>query len=196
MQNTQESKLKEQSESMLKIFEKAKTDLTLREELQKDPLAVLNKIGIDVEDTFKQIVSRQLESLARFGFSDQLPTNAEIKTSVLTETPADFTFSANGWGVVLTCNETATQKIENGLNVVAAISAAVAASAAYLSAAEISFIAACFSAFCWGYASTIGLVDQGNGVYLTITWIQIAITMANPALGPASLTPIPTAVTN
>jgi len=93
----------------------------------------------------------------------------------------------------------AVAELPNGIDAIgmlagAAMAVVKAAAVIGPTAAVVAMGAAYWAAVFTAYIVIIPEIDQGNGVYLTITWPQIALFGASGGLIGPALAPIPTAV--
>lgn len=130
------------------------------------------------------------------------PVAPPITTKVLVGTPissqepaahmvpgdeSDYiTFSVDWWwGPVFTLSHQATTDVINGVNVVAAIAAAVAVGLSGPTAGVGTTLIGIMSGFLWAAGSGLGFFDRGNGITLTVPW-EAAL-----AMGPIVVIPWP-----
>jgi hypothetical protein len=152
----------------------------------ENPSATLSKIGFEIDENY---INQIKECLNTAAFNLTASKNATIPVKKGRSRAAvsndGISFSAQPWGLVLELDEATTQKVIAGINISAGVLAA-AGSVASAFAAPVSVVAGVYSGFLAVYAGVISLVNNGNGIYLTLTWPQIAfITIALPV-------PIPT----
>ena len=184
MEAIQNSILEKQNK-LVTLFENA-NESELKKMI-KDPMAILTKVGIEMEDHFTDEVKKTLKNTA---FQTLSKTNANLKTkrgrTTANNQEDGIHFSVQPWGLVLELDETATKKVVAGISIAAGVIAAAGAVASAF-AAPVGIVAGVYTGFLALYAGVIGIVDNGNGIYLTLTWPQIAfIAIALPV-------PIPTA---
>lgn len=152
----------------------------------ENPSETLSKIGFEIDENYSTQI-KECFSKAAFNLTASKNATLPVKKgrSRATVKNDGVSFSAQPWGLVLELDETATQKVISGINISSAILAA-AGSVASTFAAPVSVVAGVYSGFLAVYAGVISLVNNGNGIYLTLTWPQIAfIAIALPV-------PIPT----
>lgn len=176
-----EANLRKQEE-LLAIFERS--DTKELQDILKNPMKVIEEIGFDVNDEYRTTVEENLKHVA---FEKVSQTDSKISPSTgrnIVSTDG-ISFSAQPWGLVLELDNQVTQSIVNGVSIVAGIAAAIT-SVATAFAAPAGIVAGVFSAYCALYATVLKIVNQGNGVYLTLTWPQIALITIFPPV------PVPT----
>lgn len=182
---TIQSSILEKQQELVQLFENSsESDL---KKIIEDPIAILNSIGIQMNGHFTNEVKETLKSTAFLTLSK---ANANLKVrkgrSAVNNQQDGIHFSVQPWGLVLELDEAATQKVVAGISIAGGVLGAAGAVASTF-AAPVGIVAGVYSGFLAVYAGVIGIVDNGNGIYLTLTWPQIAfIAIALPV-------PIPTA---
>ncbi len=160
---------------------KLKTDPSLRERLHRDPIGYLRSIGVQIDDPFRQVVERQLMVVTHGGSTPDAGQPPE----------GSFVFTATPWGLVLVINEDGMQWLKNasaeriGAAIGAALSVLAASSTDPLIAALVLIATVwCATQAVWilaEYGMMVAMDEAHHkGVYLTWTWIGLALTCYVP----------------
>lgn len=210
MHNDQASKYTQSIQNLIEFCKNAKDDRVRLTKLREDPLAVLQSLDIPVEDEFKEAVISQLRAIPDkpdFNAGSEIYSmlaSAEPEAQRLADTvPAAPTglrvvsdkeqdtippevrnaleFQVKPWGLVLVVREPAIKYLKGG----GAISATLLA---LLSPIPIAGAIALFLATFLGInLGVIEIMDQGKGVYITLTWAHIflcGVGLLVPAITP------------
>lgn len=185
--------IEEKRKALMSYFETS-SDKEKINSLIQNPETVLQDLDIKVDEKFKKAVKVGLKQ----AFQTYSKSNHVLKSEGLlsmdesmpmmaSEAESGIQFSVQAWGLVLELDENATASVVNGINIAAGISAAITAVAAVTEVgAPVAILTGIFSGFCVAYGSTISMINNGNGVYLTLTWPQIALALIVPPI------PVPT----
>lgn len=171
----------EKQKELAAFFDNANT-----KELQnmlKNPMELIRTIGFDVNEEFAKAIENNLQHVA---YEKICEIDAQAKPLMGRGAGNDgVSFSAQPWGLVLEIDHETTQKVISGVSIASSIASAISAVASSF-AAPAAVVAGVFSAFLAVSASVIAAIDQGNGIYLTLTWPQIALIAIFPPI------PVPT----
>ena len=140
----------------------------------ENPTQLLTKLGFEINDNFLNEIKSSFHHSAINLMAKKnatLPIKKGRSRAVANQDGIHF--SVQPWGLVLELDENATQKVIAGINIAAGVLTAAAAVSSTF-AAPVAVVAGVYSGFLAVSAGVIGLVDQGNGIYLTLTWPQIA----------------------
>lgn len=198
------------TQELLDLFSEAKNDSSKLNALIKSPIETLESLGITVDPIFHDAVIQGLNSLS---YSDQRhnlePTIHTMDpsaggSSILRRTkPNDLEkyihVSAELWGIVVKIDHQAVAELPKGTKAIEplaeAIGAIMAASAGLGPAAVIALLGlAYWGAILTAYVLLLPVLDKGKGVYLTVTWPQIASGVASGGMLAIAMMPIPTTV--
>jgi hypothetical protein len=186
---------------LIDLAEKVKTDDDIRLRVNTDPLEVMRSLGIEVEEEFQEAVEKQLKALTA-GKAESVrlkPMSAPLKASAPETKPEVQVprFRTNRWGLVLDLPPSTINDINRGL-----LSAPKLANKLLLPALKavvssknpiligIGAIAALWCGIQAGWIlveiAAINLVNSKykKGVYLTWTWIGLAMTAYLPVVTP------------
>lgn len=83
-----------------------------------------------------------------------------------------ITCDAHWYGLRFSLSHQAASDVNNGLNIAAGLTAAVAAGTA-IPAAPAAAVVGIVSGFLWAFGATVSLMDRGNGVLLYVPWTSI-----------------------
>ena len=169
---TLETSILEKQNQLVETFNTA-TEKELNAILE-NPTQILTKLGFEVNEQFISEIKYSFQHAAINLIANKnatIPIKKGRSRSVSTQDGIHF--SVQPWGLVLELDENATQKVIAGISIASGIlTAAAAVSSAF--APPVAIVAGAYSGFLAVSAGVIGLVDQGNGIYLTLTWPQIA----------------------
>lgn len=191
------------AEAMIALFSEESINGPNREALLRDPLASLATLGIEVAPIHRVAVEQGLRSLILAHSAPAAPTAG--KNRALAAKRAENPFeqyvhvSVELWGVVVRIDHEAIAQLPKGMSAIEplaeGIGAVMAVSAALGPAALVIFGALSFwSAVLTAYVLVLPQIDRGKGIYLTITWPQVAAAVASGGILGFALLPIPTAV--
>ncbi|BHH82398.1 hypothetical protein [Desulforhopalus sp. 52FAK] len=177
--NNLQSSIKNHEESSIHIkalkafFKKAAADESEYIALCKDPLDILEAQGVFVEEEYRESVSLQMKSVAAFASLGAGEPAYQEGTNLqgFFEVASDFQFLVQPWGVVLVVGEPGMKYLEAGGGITAGILGGAAGVAA-IPAAPLGAVLGVASAALGVYFAGMKAIDQGNGVYLTWTWVQ------------------------
>ncbi|CAB1064491.1 hypothetical protein D1BOALGB6SA_9287 [Olavius sp. associated proteobacterium Delta 1] len=186
---------------LVDLAEKAKTDDDIRLRINTDPLEVMRSLGIEVEEDFKEAVENQLKALtAGKGESIGVEPMSTPLVSTAPETKPDEQgpkFRTNSWGLVLDLPPSTIDEINRGLLSAPKLAKDILLPAfkAVLSTKNpvlwgIGAIAALWCSIQAGWIlveiAAINLMNLNykKGVYLTWTWIGLALTVDVPIVTP------------
>lgn len=175
---------------LMEFAEKVNTDDSIRLRVNSDPLEVMRSLGIEVEEEFKEAVENQLKALTA-GKEERLGVK---RMSAQVQAPQ---FRTNRWGLVLDLPPSTINDINHGLLsapklakeiLLPALKAVVSSKNPILMA--VGGIAALWCSIQAGWIlveiAAINLVNSKykKGVYLTWTWIGLAMTAYLPIVTP------------
>ncbi len=89
----------------------------------------------------------------------------------LRDADAYISLEAKWWGVNVYLSHQATSDASNGLSVAGALSAAIAVTS--IPSGIAAAIMGLVSAALWGLASTVSVIDRGNGIRLSLPWTDL-----------------------
>lgn len=188
------------TQQLLDLFDATRNDPAGRAELIRSPIDVLADAGLPVEPGHQVAVAQGLRSAAIAAAAMGSPSTGEERPLAKgIDFEQHFHVNVEWWGIVVRMDHEAVRELPQGLEAIgtlasAAAGAVKAAGAIGPGAAAVALGLAFWGAVFTAYVVVIPAIDQGKGVYLTITWPQIALYGASAGiLGPALL-PIPTAV--
>lgn len=149
----------------------------------KNPMELIRTIGFQVNEEFAKAIEANLQHVA---YEKMCDIDAQVKPLMGRGASRDgVSFSAQPWGLVLEIDHATTEKVIAGVSIASSIATAISSVASSF-AAPAAVVAGVFSAFLAVSAVIISKVDQGNGIYLTLTWPQIALIAIFPPV------PVPT----
>lgn len=191
------------AEAMMALFSEKNINGPNRETLLQDPLAALATLGIEVDPAYRAAVEAGLRSLILASSATAAPSAGDRRALAAKQAQNPFEqyvhVSVKLWGVVIRIDHEAIAQLPKGKAAIEplaeGIGAVMAVSSALGPAALVVFgAAALWGAILTAYVLVLPAIDKGKGIYLTITWPQIATAVASGGLFGAAMMPIPTAV--
>lgn len=164
--------------NLKQAFGKLRADPSALQNFISNPRPVLEAAGIPVGE------------ISTSGNETDQPPDATKAAKVDVNITNYWSMGANlhWWGIDFTMNEGLTQAVANGTIASGALTTLISSAlivGSVLTGPLVAPIAAGFTAAFILKASEIKLVDQGNGVYWPITWVQWALVLsALPIAGP------------
>jgi len=191
------------AEAMMSLFSEKNATGPNREALLGDPLGSLATLGIEVDPIHRAAVEQGLRSLI-LAYSVPAAPSALQGQALAAKRPENpfeqyVHVSVKLWGVVVRIDHEAIDQLPKGMAAIKplaeGIGAVMAVSSALGPAALVVFGGlALWSAILTAYVLVLPAIDRGKGIYLTITWPQVAATVASGGLLAIGMMPIPTAV--
>lgn len=199
------------TQELLALFSEAQNDSAKMAALMASPIEAMEKLGIEVDPQMSAAVTQGLRSAALIsspaGAESPAKRPAAKRTmarSAGSATPAPrfedhIKVSAEFWGIVVTLDHTAVSELPKGDDGIDTIAAAVAGVCSASTALGPAAVMAILGLAYWGailtaYFFVLPPLDQGKGVYLTVTWPQIAAGVASGGMLGLAMLPIPTTV--
>jgi len=192
-----------QTQKWLSQFEAAMADTDKRRAFIDSPLVSLQELGGAIDPSLQEAVARGIQTTAlTYEFQNkQLKTLSKGKAKKKSSRDMEeyFHLKVEWWGIVIRVDHAAIAELPKGLDAVGTLAEAAfgvveaageAGPLAVLVALGLVYWGAVFTA----YMVVLPEIDQGKGVYLTITWPQIATAVASGGLIAFAALPIPTAV--
>lgn len=179
-------------DSLIKLLETAKNDPSVLERIGQDPIGILKSKDIRVEEEFREAVISQFEAASKNARQPSPPAPPKNLSVVVEkaeqplppEVASALEFMVKPWGFVLAVREPAVKYIQGGGNIAAGVAGGAGALAGLggLAAASsalgplgitVGVIAGIIAAELAVVGGVITMMDQGKGVYLTWTWVQV-----------------------
>ncbi|MDO3382720.1 hypothetical protein [Gilvimarinus algae] len=194
-----------QQQAWMNQFNEIMADPQKREEFLRDPLAAMQRMGADLNSPHIRAFASGLESMVmteelkqRPGAlsKTQQPMLLKAKSNAFEE---HFHVSIEFWGVVMRVDHEAIKQLPKGSDAIKKLAetatevmrvAGEGGPLAPFIAIGLLYWYAVFTA----YTVVMPAIDQGKGVYLTISWPQIGLAIASGGLIAAAAFPVPTAV--
>ena len=209
--------LNPKTRELLALFSEAQNDSKKMAALMEAPLDAMAKLGIEVDPKFSNAVAQGLRSAALITNPDGGKSTAKRsvakrvsakgigakKKSVSVGATNNFEqsvhVSAELWGIVVKLDHKAVAELpkgEDGIDTIAAALAAACEASVELGPIGIAVILglAYWGAILSVYLLILPSLDKGKGVYLTISWPQIAIGVASGGILAMAMMPVPTTV--
>lgn len=187
------------TQELLDLFEAARTDPRKQQALLRQPREVFPALA-SIDPELRDAVARGIQAAAgAIAPTPEAGAKRSLAKSGVKSFGGNIQAKVEWWGVVVTLDHAAVQELPNGVDGIGGLAeAAVTAMAAVaktgpiapLLVAGIAYWTAVFAA----YFIIIPAIDQGKGIYLTISWPQIALFTASGGLFGPVLFPVPTAV--
>ncbi|MGE3346225.1 MAG: hypothetical protein AB7I35_02190 [Ramlibacter sp.] len=186
------------SQAMMALFSKDNVTDANRQSLLDDPLAALASIGIEVDAARREAVAQGLRAVV-LSHAPAAPAGLLKAKRGSNEFEQYIHVSAELWGMVVRIDHEAIKQLPRGMKAIEplaeGIGAVMSVSSALGPAAVVIFGGLAFwSAVLTAYVLVLPEIDRGKGVYLTITWPQMAAVVASGGLLGFAMLPIPTAV--
>ncbi|MBX3654489.1 MAG: hypothetical protein KIS62_12925 [Ramlibacter sp.] len=187
-----------QSQAMMALFSSEQVTDANRQSLLDDPLAALASIGIEVDAVHRDAVAQGLRAVV-LSHASAAPAGLLKAKRAPNEFEKYIHVAAKPWGVVVRIDHEAISQLPRGLKAIEPLAEGIGAVMAVSSALGPAAVAifgglAFWSAVLTAYVLILPAIDRGKGVYLTITWPQMAAVVASGGLLGFSMLPIPTAV--
>lgn len=119
---------------------------------------------------------------------DCIINSAPLKNSL--NDSEQISIEKNWWGFSIVMNEKLTQDVINGVIASGPLATAIAAAmgaAGVVTGGIATAIGAAFAAAFALKTAEIKMIDNGNGVKIPVTWIQLAAVLASVPTGPAGI---------
>ncbi len=197
-----EQSLNTQVEAWLAEFNVTMADDQQRRTFIDDPQAGLKTLNLPTEGPHQQAFLQSLQMVAAIHAlqnSDQAQGNSKALQKKSNAFEQHFNMKINLLGFVMQVDHAAIKQLPNGKDAIAKLAE---------TAAEVMRVAGeggplapliligllYWSAIFTAYAVVLPEIDQGKGVYLTVSWPQVYLAVASGGLIALAALPVPTAV--
>jgi len=188
------------AQEWLDQFNAALQDPRKRQALISDPKSSLKEFGLPIDEQHREGVIKGLQAAAMaVGINEAQDTSTLLAKKAGGDLGQHFHWSIEWWGFVMRIDHEAIKQLPKGLEAVGTLATAAfgvvkAAGVIGPNAVVVALGLAYWGAIFTAYIVTLPLLDTGKGVYLTITWPQLAAVAASGGLLGLAALPIPTTV--
>lgn len=188
------------AQAWLNQFNEAMQDPERRQQLINDPLASFEQLGLAIDPAQQAALRQSLQSAAMAAsFEDSDGATALKGKQSAKSLESYFHWRVEFWGFVMRIDHEAIKQLPTGTEAIGTLAAAAfgvvkAAGAIGPTAVVVALGLVYWGAIFTAYVVTLPLLDQGKGVYLTISYPQLAIAAASGGLLGFAALPVPTTV--